>query len=45
MYADFIVLDTDLVSCTDMEILEAKVLRTLWAANAFTKDKERIWAK
>ena len=28
MYADFIVLDTDLVSCTDMEILEAKVLRT-----------------
>ena len=28
MYADFIVLDTDLVSCTDIEILEAKVLRT-----------------
>ena len=28
MYADFIVLDKDLVSCTDMEILEAKVLRT-----------------
>lgn len=28
MYADFIVLDKDLVNCTDMEILEAKVLRT-----------------